>query len=152
MRTRVLALSVLALAVGCAHAATVAHPARSSSSELGALVTNLRSQGASVKVKGPVSEPFFSASGTLLTVNGQEIRVMGFGTSAAATEAASAVATDGYSIGSTEHGLTTISQVDWVDMPHFYRKGSLIAIYVGKDTGTTLLLSQVMGTSFAGGP
>ena len=48
-------------------------------------------------------------------------------------------------------GLTTISQVDWVAKPHFYRSGTLIILYVGDDAATRQLLSAVVGPAFAGG-
>jgi len=84
-------------------------------------------------------------------VNEQEVRVFRFGTPKAASAAAGAVAPDGYSVGASEDGETTVSQIEWVDTPHFYRRGSLIVLYLGKDAPTLELLDALMGPQFAGG-
>ena len=46
---------------------------------------------------------------------------------------------------------TTVSHVDWMATPHFYRRGSLIVLYVGDDVATLQLLRDVAGPQFAGG-
>jgi hypothetical protein len=112
--------------------------------------SDLRSRGATVQIGEAASEPFFSAAGRLLLVNGLEVRVFGFETSKAATAAAAAVSSDGYSIGANEGGTTTVSQIEWVDTPHFYRRGSLIVLYLGKDSATLKLLDALIGRQFAG--
>ena len=55
---------------------------------------------------------------------------------------ASQVAPDGGSIGT--------SMVSWMDAPHFYKTGRIIALYVGSDQTILDLLEKVMGPQFAG--
>ncbi len=40
---------------------------------------------------------------------------------------------------------------DWVDHPHFYRCGRLIALYVGRDSNVTTALRDLCGPPFAEG-
>lgn len=142
MRSRVVALVVVSvLGVACSRAAAGRSP--SSPDDLSSLVSDLRSHGATVKVGEAASQPFFTASGRIVLVNDNEIQVFRFPTRAAAASAATAVAPDGYSIGT--------SMIEWVDVPHLYRWGSLIVLYVGKDQPTLALLREVVGPQFAGG-
>ena len=153
MRSRVVGLVVVAiLGVACSRATGERPPPfPGPPDELRALASDLRSRGATVQIGEAASEPFFSAAGRLLLVNGQEVRVFGFETSKAATAAAAAVSPDGYSVGASEGGTTTVSQIEWVDTPHFYRRASLIVLYLGKDSATLKLLDALMGRQFAGG-
>jgi hypothetical protein len=113
-------------------------------------ISSLGSAGATVQDKGSASEPFFSAPGRLLLVDGQEVRVFRFASDGDAIAVANAVSPDGYSVGASG-GLTTVSQVDWVAKPHFYQSGTLIILYVGDDAATRQLLSADVGPPFAGG-
>src|SRR5439155_19057269 len=53
----------------------------------------------------------------------QDVQVLQFGTAEDASVAASAVSPDGYSVGATSGNLKTLSHVDWVATPHFFRMG-----------------------------
>ncbi len=142
---------VAMLGVACSRAAAGGPPGSPRPpDELQALASDLRSRGATVQIGEAASEPFFSAAGRLILVNGQEIRVFRFGSPKAASAAAAAVAPDGYSVGASEGGETTVSQIEWVDAPHFYRRGSLIVLYLGNDSPTLQLLDAVLGPQFAG--
>ena len=37
----------------------------------------------------------------------------------------------------------------WTDVPHFYKVGRIIALYLGTDEALTGLLERVMGREFA---
>jgi hypothetical protein len=86
-----------------------------------------------------------------VSVSGRDVPVLQFGTAEAASEAADAASPDGYSIGATSGHLTTVSQVDWVGTPHFFRTGRLIVLYVGGNKELLGLLQRILGTPFAGG-
>jgi hypothetical protein len=145
-------LTAVVIGAACAHSAAEGRPAgRGSTDPLAALVSDLRAQGGTVVIGDPVSEPFFSAPGRLLLVNGQEVQALRFQTPAAATAAARAVSPDGYSVGPSEEGVTTVTQIDWIGTPHFYQRGRLILLYVGDAVATQQVLRDVLGSSFAGG-
>lgn len=152
MRLPTSSSTALALLLGACAGGQSAQPTASggSADEVGALAAQLRSQGATVRVKGPISESFFSAPGRLLTVNGAQIRVLHFASAPDASAAAGAVSPDGYSVGASAGNLTTITQVGWVSRPHFYRSGSLIVLYVGDNGPTRQLLKATLGPPFAG--
>jgi hypothetical protein len=119
--------------------------------DLSAFVAALRSQGATVKLGQAITEPFFSARGRSLTVNGQDVQVLQFANAQEASQAAGAVSPDGYSVGATSGKQTTVSQIEWVATPHFFRRGRLIVLYVGANRDVLGLLRRLLGTQFAGG-
>lgn len=41
-------------------------------------------------------------------------------------------------------------QVDWISIPHFFKKGNIIIYYCGKDTAIIGILRKLMGSQFAG--
>ena len=107
------------------------------------LVDNLRAAGATVDPAGEVEQTFFSPLGYVITVNGVDVQTFEYPDDAAAESEAAQVAPDGSSIGTT--------MVTWVETPHFYRQGRVIALYVGEDAATLTLLESVLGAQFAGG-
>ena len=107
------------------------------------LIDNLRAAGATVEPAGEVEQAFLSPLGYVITVNGVEVQTFEYPNDAAAEAEAATVAPDGGSIGTT--------MVTWVETPHFFRQGRVIALYVGEDAGITALLESVLGPQFAGG-
>src|SRR5688572_14043333 len=76
------------------------------------LVDNLRAAGLRVDPTGPVSQPFLTASGETLHVDGETIQAFEYPDEGAAAKDASSVSSDGSKIGN--------AIVDWVGPPHFY--------------------------------
>ena len=111
--------------------------------DLDALIRELRNEGATVNTVGSVSQPFFSASGQILRINGEDLQVFEYENAAAAQGEAARVSPDGSSVG------TTI--ITWVSTPHFYRSGKVIALYIGSSRELLSLLDSVLGPQFAGG-
>jgi hypothetical protein len=111
--------------------------------DLDALIRELRNEGAAVNIVGSISQPFFSASGQVLRVNGEDVQVFEYENAAAAQGEAARVSPDGSSVG------TTI--ITWVSTPHFYRSGRVIVLYVGRSRELLSLLDSVLGPQFAGG-
>jgi hypothetical protein len=89
-----------------------------------------------------IEQPFFTVLRQTLKVNGQESQVYVFDTPQAMESATAQVAADGSS-----NGTTTPS---WTDDPHFYKAGSLLIVYVGKDQKILDILSEAFGPQFAG--
>ena len=111
--------------------------------ELDALIRELRNKGATVDMVGSFTQPFFSAPGQILRVNGEDVQVFEYENAAAAQGEAARVSPDGSSVG------TTI--ITWVSTPHFYRSGEIIIVYVGSSRELISLLESVLGPQFAGG-
>src|SRR5215207_3958699 len=95
-----------------------------------------------VETSEPVTQPFFSPEGSLIKVNGADVQVFEYETPEAMEKEASQVAPDGGSVGTT--------MVSWMDTPHFYKAGRILALYVGSDQTIIDLLENVMGPQFAG--
>ncbi len=108
----------------------------------GGLVDRLRGEGATVQQTGTVSQPFFSASGRVLRVNGQDVQVFEYPVPLLAARDAANVSPDGSTIGNT--------QVDWIEPPLFFTSGRLVVVYVGHDAGVIRLLTEALGPPFAG--
>jgi hypothetical protein len=106
------------------------------------LLAALRDAGATVDVVDSVDQIFFSPQGSIISVNGADVQVFEYESSEAMEAEAAQVAPDGGSIGT--------SMVTWVDVPHFYKTGRVIVLYVGSDAATLGLLETVIGSQFAG--
>ncbi len=106
------------------------------------LIDQLRAHGATVDPAGDVSQPFFSVSGHIITVNGEHVQVYEYATDDAANAEAARISPDGGTIGNTI--------VDWVAPPHFYKAGKIIVLYVGNTAHVLQPLFAVLGSQFAG--
>lgn len=68
----------------------------------------------------------------------------------AAAEAA-CIGTDGYSFTfPQENGEASVTEISWVDAPHFYLDGRYIILYIGQDTELTAAFADAFGPAFAG--
>lgn len=85
-----------------------------------------------------------------LKVNGENVTAFEYAAPALADVDASSISADGstFHTGIGPFGSTVI--VDYIAPPHLYKTGRVIALYVGRDTGTLRLLRQVFGPPFAG--
>lgn len=136
---------VLTFALGaCSAAPGSASPQTSAPAVMdrSGLVVALEAAGATVKTGDPLSQPFFSVEGQIFNVNGADVQVFEYESSAAMESEASTVSSDGSSAGT--------NMVSWIAPPHFFKSGRIIAIYVGDDKTILSLLQQVMGSQFAG--
>jgi len=104
------------------------------------LLEDLRAAGLEVEAAGPVEDPFFNVETQLLLAGDAMIQVYLFADQAAADEA----------IGSINPGGTIIgaSTVDWIEPPHFYSQGRLLALYAGSDEQALAALESALGAPF----
>jgi hypothetical protein len=140
-------LLVLALVVsGCGNTATAnmvtASPEPLAVEDQASLIAALQAAGATVEVGDSISQDFFSPEGNIIKVNGADVQVFEYESADAMENESSQVAPDGGSIGT--------SMVSWMDTPHFYKTGRIIALYVGSDQTSLDLLEMVIGPQFAG--
>lgn len=109
---------------------------------LDGLLDTLRAAGVDATTGDMVEQPFFSVRGQVVRVNGVDVQVFEYESPEAMEADASQVAPDGGSVGT--------SMISWVDTPHFYKTGRILALYVGGDESTLTLLKAVLGEQFAG--
>ena len=144
LRTLSIVLSILAFWVtGCGAQPTPAPSHGGPITGYVSLVDNLRAAGVTAKPAGDVSQPFFSVKGQIITVNGEEVQVFEYEDTDAADAEAALVSPDGSSVGTT--------MVTWVAMPHFYKTGKLIVLYVSDNAEVVNALESTLGPQFAGG-
>jgi hypothetical protein len=103
----------------------------------------LRMDGQSVDIAGPVDQPFFSAPGQVVVVNGEDVQVFEYPDSATAAAEAAQISPDASSVGT--------NMMTWVATPHFYALDRLIVLYVGDDQAVVDALNTVLGQPVAEG-
>ena len=88
-----------------------------------------------------VSQPFFSVKAAVYRIDGGELQVYNYRSASAAAKEAGRVAPNGAIGGAMPR---------WIAPPHFFRKGRVIAIYLGSSDKALKALTRVMGPQFAG--
>ncbi|MGI8811219.1 MAG: hypothetical protein ACR2IH_01665 [Pyrinomonadaceae bacterium] len=111
-------------------------------SQLDGLIRKLRAAGATVTKGSKVSQPFFTAAGRLLYVNGVEVQVFEYKATQKANADAGRVSPQGSPV--------STSMVTWVAPPHFFKSGRLIVLYVGNEPRVLKALKASVGEQFAG--
>ncbi len=121
------------------------------------LLDDLRAGGTTVEPAGSSSSEFFSVPRLLIIVNGEQVEVLEYPDAATAEKEAAYISPDGRQIhipGPTtadgEH-MMSVSIVEWVATPHFFRNGRLIVQYIGDNLDVISALEGVLGPQFAGG-
>jgi hypothetical protein len=109
-------------------------------------VDTIRADGYTVEVLGDVEQPFLSVKGTRLGVRGKEfgsaveVHSFAYANAAAAKADAATIEPDGNPKG---------SKIFWVEPPHYYLRGRVLVIYVGRDAKMMALLGRLLGPPFA---
>lgn len=106
------------------------------------LIAGLQSVGADVEAGDSVIQDFFTPEGKIIKINGADVQVFEYKNADAMESEASQVAPDGSSVGT--------SMMMWVDAPHFFKAGRIIALYIGSNEMVLALLEKTMGMQFAG--
>jgi hypothetical protein len=106
------------------------------------LIESLRAAGAPVKRAGPVEQPFLSVGGTMIKVYGEDVQVFQYRSPAATEQQAAAISPDGGTIGTTK--------IHWIGLPHFYKNGRVLVLYLGDEPKVLKALEAVLGPQFAG--
>jgi hypothetical protein len=138
-------LGVLVSACGGAPAANASNvsPEPATVEDQASLIAALEAAGATVESGEPLSQPFLSVEGSIIKVNGADVQVFEYENSEAMELDSSQIAPDGSSNATT--------MISWIDTPHFYKSGRIIALYIGSDEAVLSLLENALGSQFAGG-
>jgi len=112
-------------------------------SEFERLIEALRAAGLEVEIVGAAEDGFFGGAGHVIEVNGLQLTVYEFESEAAAIEGAGTVSAGGTIIGT--------AVVDWIEPPHFYQAGALLALYAGSDEAILAGLQDALGEPFVVG-
>lgn len=106
------------------------------------LIAALNAADAVMEVGDPVMQEYFSVGGASVKVRETDILVFEYDSAETMEAAASLVASDGGSIGTT--------MVTWVSTPHFFKAGRIIVVYIGDDAETLVQLQSLLGAQFSG--
>ena len=143
-RTRVFAIIISFALFGCNGAESPVTSHGGPAQDHVSLVDNLRAQGLNVSPTGTISQPFFSAPGQILKVNGQDVQVFEFDSPSTAQSQAQKFSPDGKAIDDTIVG--------WVGPPHVYQNGKILVLYIGADLTVQKKLDSLLGPQIAGEP
>ena len=131
-----------AIVTGCSNRTSATSSDSSGAQDLASLVKALENAGAMVESGEPVTQTFFTPEGQTLKVNGADLQIFEYGSAEEMKKEAEKVAPDGGSVGT--------SMMMWMDVPHFYKTGRIIVLYLGNDNAILDLLNTVIGAQFAG--
>jgi hypothetical protein len=123
----------------------IARPTTGPVQDYDSFVDNLRAAGAMVEhetLPQVIVQDFFSVTGQVFKVNGEEVQLFEYDNKSKAEEEAALVSSDGSSIGT--------SMPFWAAPPHFYKAGRIIVLYVGDNEAVIEALDKVLGPQFAG--
>ena len=110
--------------------------------DYGSLVSHLKESGLLVEAGGEVEQPFFTPKAKVIRIGDSgEAQIYEYATEEQAASEAAKVNANG-SIGT--------SMPMWIAPPHFFRKRSLIVLYLGSDDYTLLALRGALGNQYAG--
>ena len=142
----VLLVTFASMVSACANVSTPTLPAAttepSAVEDKASLMAALQTSSAAVETSDSITQDFFSPEGNIIKVNGADVQVFEYESPEAMENEASQVAPDGGSVGT--------SMMMWMDTPHFYKAGRIIAIYIGSDQTILGVLETAMGKQFAG--
>ena len=134
---------VLLTAETCAPARTMQETSGDSSAGMSyqSLVDHLRSSGLKVESAGEIEQPFFTPKARVIRIGTTgEAQVYEYHSEKAAEADAAKVNSDGSIGGSMPH---------WIAPPHFFRRGTLLVLYLGSDENTLASLRSFLGNEFA---
>ena len=114
-----------------------------SGSPFALLMDQLQAAGASAEPGAPIPQALFSVPGQNLMVNGDKLQVFEYPSETEAAKDAETVAADGSSIGAVS--------MFWMTPPHFFHKGTIIALYIGEDAELLKLFEDSLGPQFVQG-
>ena len=139
-----LMIGVFLSACGNAHIASASNssPEPAAVEDQASLIAALETAGATVASGEPISQPFFNVEGNIVKVNGADVQVFQYESAEEMELDSSQIAPDG--------GSNATTMITWIDTPHFYKTGRIIALYIGSDETILSLLETVMGAQFAG--
>lgn len=107
------------------------------------LISELKNNGYKVDeievTESEIKHSFFSVPPYFVDVNGERISVYEFSDIETTNSQAETISEDGCKIGN--------SFIEWVDKPHFYKKGKLIVGYAGSDNQLLKSLKKILGES-----
>ena len=106
------------------------------------LLANLRATGVRAKPGGRIVQPFFSVSGKVIQVNGEDVQVFQYRDAARTDAQAALLSPDGSTVGTTK--------VHWLGPPHFYKREKLLVLYLGENHQVLRALEASLGHQFAG--
>ena len=106
------------------------------------LISQLRAAGESVELVGEVDQPFLSVVGTMIKLQGEDVQVFQYSSSAEMEAQSALISPEGTAVGTRK--------IHWIGSPHFFKQGRVLVLYVGDDQKIEKALEAILGRQFAG--
>jgi hypothetical protein len=123
------------------------NPAASQAMDTQAFLGALRSAGYPAVEAGPTIGSIFAGTGQIVKVNGADVQVFEYPDETAMQADAARISEDG----GKYNGPDGPAFVEWASVPHMFKKGRLLVIYIGREPSVIKALQAVLGDQFAGG-
>jgi hypothetical protein len=115
------------------------------------LLRYLHDAGAFILEEGEIPQyGFLDIEGRRVTVNENTIQVYEYANATAMESEASCVSPDGFGVTKERGDMGMHTEVSWIGLPHFYKAGRIIVIYIGDNDSIISLLENALGKQFAG--
>lgn len=106
-------------------------------------IRSLEKSGYEVKAEKQDEKGFLTGTLTIVKVGKEAVGVHEYGDNAQMEQDAGTIRADGSMIGNTIY--------EFKSKPHFYKRGNIIASYIGEDKDMVKELERLLGKQFAGG-
>ena len=103
-----------------------------------------------INIGSVINQPFLSVKGTqanIVKLNNADIQIYEYDSNNLMSNEAKQISSDGSSVKTASGSIT---QIDWNSTPHFYSTGRIMVIYIGTDSQVINILTNILGTQFAG--
>jgi len=111
------------------------------------LVTMLRDAGHTIEEVGPTQNSMFAGDGRIIKLDDQEVQIFQYPTAADLEGETARIGSNGSQF-TDSNGV--VASIDWVDEPHFFSSGLIMAVYVGHNAATVEALAAILGQQFQG--
>lgn len=109
------------------------------------MIQKLQEEGYTVIKEQVGKSPYLPSDyATFYKVDDEVLAIYEFQNEQEAKKASKTISEDGSTIGN--------SIMEWIDDPHFYQKGEIIASYIGSDTKLQRDLEKILGKSITNTP
>ncbi|GKU28634.1 hypothetical protein [Clostridium folliculivorans] len=106
-------------------------------------IEHLEKAGIKIKAITKDSNTFLKGEATAININEEFVNVYEYKNSDQMAADVKTIRSDGAIVGN--------AFVDWVSIPHIYKSGSIIVLYVGENNEIKDMIQKSVGNQFAGG-
>jgi len=105
-------------------------------------VQEMAKDSVKIEMSGQLTESFIGAVPKIIKIDNAEAQIFEYSNESEMERNSAEINSDGSSVGNT--------MITWIDKPHFFKRGKIIMLYLGKDNNTLAKIEKILGKQFAG--